>query len=134
MQPVAAAGLVVELRGNVQALGLGEGVTGTKLSFLVSVFNERKFAPVNFHPCRLHVSDGFQHILVLFTGHLGDFEGRHVLVVVYVVLIVDYDCCIHFFGLFREKKVGIFAHLPGNILLTSTQHPLPFQRGFKLLV
>ena len=31
------------------------------------------------------------------------------------------NVCFHNFELICEKKVGIFAHLPGNILLTSTQ-------------
>ena len=42
------AGLVVELRDDVEALRLGRLVAGAKLAFLVSIFNELKFQPVNF--------------------------------------------------------------------------------------
>ena len=54
--------LVVELRGDVQALGLGQLVAGAKFTFCILVFNQRKIAPVNFHPCRLHLSDGFHYM------------------------------------------------------------------------
>ena len=36
-----------------------------------------KIRPTCFHPCRLHVSDGPHHVLVLFTCQLGNFERRH---------------------------------------------------------
>ena len=55
------------------------------LTFLVSVFNERKFAPVNFLPGRLHISDGLHHVFVLFTCQLGNLERRHHFLVVVVV-------------------------------------------------
>ena len=55
------ASLVVELRGDVQALRLGELVTrvtadGTVADSYLSE-HQRKFAPMYFFPCRLHVSD-----------------------------------------------------------------------------
>ena len=53
-----------------QTLSLGQGVAGAKLPLFVSVFNQRKFAPVNFLPCWLHISDSLHHVLVLFTSHL----------------------------------------------------------------
>ena len=76
--PAANARLVVELRGDVQALGLGELVARAKLAFLVFVINQLKFQPVNFFPCRLHISNGLHHVLVLFTCQLGHLERRHV--------------------------------------------------------
>ena len=44
-------GFIVELCGDVKALGLGEGVTGAKLPLGILVFNQRKFASVDFLPC-----------------------------------------------------------------------------------
>ena len=52
-----------------KTLSLGQGVAGAKLPLFVSVFNQRKFAPVNFLPCWLHISDSLHHVLVLFTSH-----------------------------------------------------------------
>ena len=46
----------------------GEGVAGTRLAFLVYIFNERKFALVNFNPCRFHISDASHHILMCLTS------------------------------------------------------------------
>ena len=43
----------------------------------VLIFNQRKFAPVDFQPCRLHVSDSLHYVFVLFTCQLGNFERRH---------------------------------------------------------
>ena len=40
---VAPAGLVVELRGDVETLRLGQLVAGAKLAFLVLIFNQSKF-------------------------------------------------------------------------------------------
>ena len=53
--------------------------TRAKLTLGVLVINERKMAPVNLQPCRLHVSDGFQHVLMHLTSHLCDVERRHAL-------------------------------------------------------
>ena len=35
---------------------------GAKFTFCILVFNQRKIAPVNFLPRRLHVSDGFHYV------------------------------------------------------------------------
>ena len=40
-----------------------------RLALFVLIFNERKIAPVNFHPCWLHLSDGFHYMKMLFTHH-----------------------------------------------------------------
>ena len=68
--------LVVELRGDIQALGLGELVERLFLRYAirqkVAFFTELKFQPCNFLPRRLHISDGLHHVLVLFTSQLGN--------------------------------------------------------------
>ena len=68
------AGLVVELRGDVQALGLGEDVAGAKLSVSVLVRPELKFQPGYSFPCWLHVSDVSHEVLVLLTRHLSNLQ------------------------------------------------------------
>ena len=35
---------------------------GAKFTFCILVFNQLKFQPVDFHPCRLHLSDGFHYV------------------------------------------------------------------------
>ena len=50
--------LVVELRGDIQALCLGERIARAKLSFFVSIFNQGKISPVDIQPCWFHVSNG----------------------------------------------------------------------------
>ena len=37
-----------------------------------AVSSEGKFSLSNVHPCRLHLSDGFQHVIVRFAGHFGN--------------------------------------------------------------
>ncbi len=55
------ASLVVELRGDVQALRLDELVTRVTADGIVADSylseHQRKFAPMYFFLCRLHVSD-----------------------------------------------------------------------------
>ena len=82
---------VVELRGDVQALRLGQLVAGSELAFEVFVFNQPKIRPVDFHPCWLHPSNGLHHVFVLFTCQLGNFERRHHLL---LVVIVVSDVCV----------------------------------------
>ena len=77
--------LVVELRGDVQALGLGQLVAGAELTFLISIINQPKIRPVDFQPCWFHPSNGFHHVFVLFTCQLGNLERRHHFFVVVVV-------------------------------------------------
>ena len=68
--------LVVELRGDVEALGLGELVERLFLRYAirqkVAFFTELKFQPCNFLPRRLHLSDGLHDVFVLFTSQLGN--------------------------------------------------------------
>ena len=74
-QPQLSMCLIVELRGDIQALGLGELVERLFLRYAirqkVAFFTELKFQPCNFLPRRLHISDGLHHVLVLFTCQLG---------------------------------------------------------------
>ena len=39
----------------------------SKLTFLVAIFNQRKFAPVDFFPCWLHLSNSPHEVFMLFT-------------------------------------------------------------------
>ena len=57
------AGLVVELRGDVEALGLGERVAGSELSVEVFVGPELKFQPGCFFPRWLQVIKGGRDLL-----------------------------------------------------------------------
>ena len=72
--------LVVELRGDVQALGLGKRVIRCQLSAtirkIVDFLQERKFAPLYFFPCWLHISDGSHQVFVLFTCQLDRFRTQ----------------------------------------------------------
>ena len=36
--------------------------------------SEGKFSLSNVHPCLLHLSDGFQHVIVRLAGHFGNLE------------------------------------------------------------
>ena len=68
--------LVVELRGDVQALGLGERIARYFACAAIRLNDgsrcQPKIRPTYFHPCRLHLSDGFHDMFVLFTSQLGN--------------------------------------------------------------
>ena len=68
--------LVVELRGDVQALGLGELVARYFACATIRLNDgsrcQLKIAPTYFLPRRLHLSDGLHDIIVLFTSQLGN--------------------------------------------------------------
>ena len=68
--------LVVELRSDVEALGLGKEIAWSCTSCRVFVSTESKFGLSYFLPRRLHLSDGFHHMFVLFTSQLGYFENH----------------------------------------------------------
>ena len=66
---------------SLETLGLGEGEAGYSLAATFRQFvgsgQERKFAPLYFFPCRLHLSDGSEHIIVTFPCGLGNLDGGH---------------------------------------------------------
>ena len=68
--------LVVELRGDVEALGFGELVAGYFACSTVRLYDgsrcQSKIRFTYFLPCRFHVSNGPHHVLVLFTSQLGN--------------------------------------------------------------
>ena len=76
MSPCFGACLVVELGGDVEALGLGQFVARAELPVLVFVGPELKFQPGYFFPRGLHVSDSLHHVLVLFTCQLGNVKTK----------------------------------------------------------
>ena len=81
--PQPCSRLVVELRGDVEAFGLGELVVGHHLLAavrqIVGFLQERKFAPLYFLPGWLHVTDGFEHVFVLLAGEFGNLQRGHAL-------------------------------------------------------
>ena len=68
--------LVVELRGDVQALGLGELVARYFACAAIRLNDgsrcQLKIAPTYFLPRRFHISDGLHYVFVLFTSQLGN--------------------------------------------------------------
>jgi len=74
--------LIIKLGGDVKTLGLGQWVARSHLSFCVFVFNAGKISPVDFLPCWLHRTDGFQYVIVWLTCQLCDLDGCHSLYVV----------------------------------------------------
>ena len=64
--------LIVQLRGDVEALGLGKEIAWSCTSYRVFVSTESKFGLSYFHPCGFHLSDGLHDVFVLFTSQLGN--------------------------------------------------------------
>ena len=68
--------LIVELRGDVQALGLGKEIARYFACAAIRLNDgsrcQLKIAPTYFLPRRFHVSNGPHHVLVLFTSQLGN--------------------------------------------------------------
>ena len=81
--PQPCSRLVVELRGDVEAFGLGELVVGHHLLAavrqIVGFLQERKFAPLHFFPGWLHLADGSQHIEMILAGEFGNLQRGHAL-------------------------------------------------------
>ena len=86
--------LVVELRGDVQALGFGKHVTRYFARSSVRLNDgsrcQCKFASTCFFPCWLHVSDVSHEVFVLLTRQLSDFERRHCL---WCINVCSFHCC-----------------------------------------
>ena len=114
-QPISeSARFVVELRGDVQALGFGELVTRQWAPRWVLVSTELKFQPSDFLPCWLHIPDGLHDVFVLFTCQLGNLERRHCL---YLININNLCHNFEFLASFGKAKV---VELISSILLRSS--------------
>jgi hypothetical protein len=59
-----SAVFILELRGDIQTLGLGQPIARAEFTFLVLIFNQPKFRPVYFFPCRLHITDSLHYVIV----------------------------------------------------------------------
>ena len=77
------ARLVVELRGDVETLGLGKRVARYFTSSTVRLNDgsgcQPKNRPTYFYPCRFHLSDSLEYIFVLFTcqlSHVAQHSGH----------------------------------------------------------
>ena len=88
--------LVVKLRGDIEALGLGQLVARHLTCAAIRLGDgsgcQRKIAPTYFLPRRLHVSDSLEYVFVLFTCQLGNLERRHCLFTLFFLNNINNVC------------------------------------------
>ena len=68
---------VVKLRGNVQALSLGQFVARSGLTLCIIVSGQSKFGLANFFPACLHVTDVSHKMSMVFSRQLGNLQTAH---------------------------------------------------------
>ena len=99
--------LVVELRGDVERLDFRQRVVGHQLlpavRQIVGFLQEGKFSSLYFLPGWLHLSDGFQHIIMLLAGQRRNLQRGHArlnvgCVAVLIVEVIETVVHLHFDG------------------------------------